>query len=64
MLSTESLERLFDELALAIDAAGPANEGLFLTKLALALADELGDEARVRAQIRLASQQLNGGAGS
>lgn len=62
MLKTESLERLFDELALAIDAAGPDNEAQFLTRLTLALANELGDEERVRAQIRLAGRALPGAA--
>lgn len=60
MLKTESLERLFDELALAIDAAGPGNESQFLTRLTLALANELGDEERVRAQIRLAGRTVSG----
>lgn len=59
MLTTESLERIYDELARAIDTAGPAHESLFLTKLALALANQLGDEARVREQIHLAGQHLH-----
>ena len=58
MLSTDALERLFDELALAIDAAGPRNEALFLTKLTLALANQLGDEGLVREQIVLAGKHL------
>lgn len=59
MLTTESLERIYDELARAIDAAGPAQASLLLTKLTLALANQLGDEAQVRELIRLAGQHLH-----
>lgn len=59
MLSVDALERLFDELALTLDQVGPEKEGLFLTKLTLALANHLGDESLVRAQIELARQQLS-----
>ena len=39
----EHLEQVYEQLAEAIDRAGPANEALFLTKLALTLAHRLGD---------------------
>ena len=58
MLSVDALERLFDELAQSIDKAGPRNEGLYLTKLVIALANQLGDERIVREQIALSLQQL------
>lgn len=60
MLPLDALERLFDELALSIDAVGTRDEGLFLTKLVLALANQLGDETLVRQQIALCRQQLAG----
>ena len=47
-LSTEANERLYDALAEAIDRAGPGNKTLFLTKLVLLLANQLGDEATVK----------------
>ena len=58
MLRTEELERLFDELAEAIDDVGPANESLFLTKLAFVLAHRLGDAGAVHDAMALARQQL------
>jgi hypothetical protein len=58
MLRMEELERLFDELAEAIDDVGPANESLFLTKLTFLLAHRLGDAGAVRGAIELARQQL------
>ncbi len=45
------LERIYDELAEAIDATGPQHERVFLAKLVLRLAHELGDGARVSALI-------------
>jgi len=58
VLTTEALERIFDDIALSIDAVGDRNESLFLTKLALALANQLSDETLVRAQIALARRHL------
>ncbi len=58
MLSAESLERVFDQLARAIDDVGPAHEGLFLTKLAFVLANRLGDEDTVGESIALAREHL------
>jgi hypothetical protein len=46
-LRFEELENIYDELATAIDAAGPEQESVFLAKLALSLAHELGNAGRV-----------------
>jgi hypothetical protein len=64
MLRVEELERLFDELAEAIDDVGSANESLFLTKLAFLLAHRLGDAGAARGAIELARRQLVEPAGS
>jgi hypothetical protein len=58
-LKPEELERIYDLIAEAIDAAGPDREALFLSKLALALANRLGDEERVRECISVASRDIN-----
>jgi hypothetical protein len=42
-LPFEDLERLYDRLAAAIDRVGPERESLLLAKLALLLAERLGD---------------------
>ena len=39
----EDFEGAYEALAMAIDAAGPEREALFLTRLALVLGHELGD---------------------
>lgn len=57
-LSVEENERFYDALAQAIDAAGPAREALLLTKLALLLANEIGDEAVVHQAVTLATSQI------
>lgn len=44
-LSTSQLETVYDTLAQAIDQAGPQHSELFLTKLCLLLANQLGDDA-------------------
>ena len=51
-LPFEQLETLYDELATAIDQAGPERESVFLAKLVLCLAQEFGDGARVSALIQ------------
>lgn len=56
MMSFEHLERVYDGLAEAIDRAGPANEALVLTRLALLLAERLGDIDAVEACIATASE--------
>jgi hypothetical protein len=42
-LRFDEIEKMYDALAEAIDRAGPANEALFLTRLALLLGEQLGD---------------------
>jgi hypothetical protein len=39
----EEIEKMYDALAETIDRVGPANEALFLTRLALLLGEQLGD---------------------
>ncbi len=58
-LSVEANERLYDALAQAIDAAGPEQEALFLTKLTLLLANKIGDEAVVGTALATAQAQLS-----
>ncbi|QIL73753.1 hypothetical protein G7048_27435 (plasmid) [Diaphorobacter sp. HDW4B] len=53
------LERIYDELAQAIDQCGVENESLFLSKLVLCLAHEHDNGARVS---ELIAQCLNSGA--
>ncbi len=57
-LSVEANERLYDALALAIDAAGQEQESLLLTKLALLLANGIGDEVVVNQALALAISHL------
>lgn len=59
-MSFEDLEQVYSALAAAVDRAGPANEALFLAKLALALAHRLGDRAAAEAAIAEALQDLPG----
>lgn len=53
------LERVYEQLAMAIDRAGPDRENLMLAKLALALAHRLGDAAAVEACIEMAFEDLD-----
>ncbi len=46
-LAFHELENLYDELAAAIDMAGPAQESVFLAKLVLSLAQEFGQATRI-----------------
>jgi hypothetical protein len=46
-LTFEQLETLYDELAIAIDQAGPEHESVFLAKLVLCMAQELGQPQRI-----------------
>ena len=57
-LSVEANERLYDALAEAIDLAGHKHEALFLTKLVLLLANQLGDEVAVDDALAAAAAQL------
>lgn len=57
-LAFEAMERLYENLADAVDRAGPDNEALFLTKLVLVMAHRAGtsldmDEAIATALARL-----------
>ena len=54
----EDLESAYETLAMAIDSAGPEQEALFLTRLALLLSHELGDIAAFRSAIRTALEGL------
>jgi hypothetical protein len=58
MLSLADLESTYDLLAEAIDNAPAGTTELLLTKLALLLANELGDVARVRALVQSALADL------
>ena len=57
-LSTEALERIYDQLAEAVDRAGPEKESLFLSKLWLLLAQQVGDEEIIRECIDIAGKNL------
>ncbi len=58
MSAEDMVERLWEQLAEAIAAAGPGREALFLAKLALLLAREVGDAERVAAAIGVALRDL------
>ena len=53
------LEAAYEALALAIDTAGEPREVLFLTRLALVLANELGDIATFKRAIGTALEDLS-----
>ena len=57
-LAVEDLESIWERLAQAIDQAGPEREALFLSKLAVLLADALGDRARAERLIETALEDL------
>lgn len=50
-MTQEELEEIHEALALAIDAVGERQSALFLAKLALALAETIGNTATVLAAI-------------
>ena len=52
------LETVYDELARAIDQAGPERSELFLVKLALLQAQALGSAEAFRAQLQAALRDL------
>jgi hypothetical protein len=58
MLSLPDLESTYDLLAEAIDNAPAGTRELMLTKLALLLANELGDAARMQALVQSALADL------
>lgn len=51
------LENLYDELAQAIDACGPQRESVFLAKLVLRMAHEMGDGRRISTLIQECLQE-------
>ena len=55
---TAGLEEVYRLLAEAIDRAGTDQEALFLTKLVMILANELGDLELVRGAMENASEDL------
>lgn len=57
-LAVEDLEAVWERLAEAVDRAGPEREALFLAKLAVLLADALGDRARVERLMEAALEDL------
>lgn len=57
-LAIADLETVYDELAQAIDQAGPEKTELFLVKLALLNAEALGDAQRFSSQLKAALQDL------
>jgi hypothetical protein len=54
----EDLEQAYEFLARAIDAAGPDREALFLTKLALTLAHQVGDLDMFKNCIQIALEEM------
>ena len=52
------LEEAYDLIARGIDQAGEASALLFLAKLALALASQVADAARVRAAVEASLKDL------
>ena len=58
MLSLPDLESTYDLLAEAIDNAPAGTSELMLAKLALLLANEVGDPARVKALVQSALSDL------
>ena len=58
-LSFEDLERIYSQLADAIDQVGADKEALFLSKLALILERELGDPERIHEAVEAAKQDLD-----
>lgn len=57
-LSTTALEQVYDQLAEGITQAGADKEALFLTKLALLLANQVGDADQVSESIDEALKNL------
>ena len=57
-LTVEELEQVYELLAEAIDEVGPEHEAAFLTKLALVLAERLGDPDRVRQAVEIAKRDI------
>ena len=58
-MTFDDLEAAYEALAVAIDTAGEHREDLFLTRLALVLANELGDIAIFRRAVGTALEDLS-----
>jgi hypothetical protein len=58
-LPFEDLERVYDLIAAAIDRVGPERESLLLAKLALLLADRLGDYESAAEAVAAAERDLS-----
>lgn len=58
-LTFEQLEVVYAEIAAGVDSAGPEKSQLFLAKLALLLARDVGDPAAVKAAIENAAKHLD-----
>jgi hypothetical protein len=57
-MSEAAIESVYERLALGIDAAGEENAHVFLAKVALLLANEVGDSERVISLIEAAGLDL------
>ncbi|OVZ57153.1 hypothetical protein CDO44_18775 [Pigmentiphaga sp. NML080357] len=57
-LPISRLEAFYDQLAVALDRAGPQKSEILLVKLALLLANQTADPDRLEAAIELAAQDL------
>jgi hypothetical protein len=57
-LTLDARDRVYAECARAISDAGPGRESLFLARLALLLFEQVGDEARCRAALAQALDDL------
>ena len=55
----DDLEAAYEALAVAIDAAGEKREALFLTRLALVLAHELGDIGVFKRAVQTALEEIS-----
>ena len=58
-MTPAQIETVYDALAIRLDAAGPARRDLFLAKLVLLLARDLGDVDSVLRRIDDAAQDLD-----
>jgi hypothetical protein len=57
-IPSDDLEAAYEALAVAIDTAGEQREALFLTRLALLLAHELGDITAFNRAVQTALEEL------
>lgn len=57
-LAIAELEAVYDALAEALNQVGVEQESLFLTKLVLLLANQLGNQAEIEQAIHTALQDL------